>query len=198
MVSQAASSPTTMECPVCYCSDATCKLVCGHAFCGQCVKEWWLKSENDTQGCPMCRKPIYFRGMNDKVVEWDDERREQMFERVYSRVFDEIVEDVEDEFGAAMAMFSLREFDEQFKKLKDMDDYDFSEEELYEMSNSIFVEFIKSTPPREYRDVPAHEKMLFVPKHKSAIQRSPKSPRARVPQSPFTDLWSILIKINLV
>ena len=193
MVSQAASPPSTMECPVCYCNDATCSLVCGHSFCGQCVKEWWLKSESECQGCPMCRRAIYFRGMKSKVAEWDNERHEQMLERVYARVFDEIVDDVEDDFGAAMAMFSLREFGENFQKMRDLDGM--TEENMFDMASNIFIEFVTENPPPEYDELRTFEHMLFVPKKKSAIQRSPKSPRARVPRVPTTDLWDVVILV---
>ena len=188
MVSQA-----VMECPVCYCNDATCSLVCGHSFCGQCIKEWWLKSDNECQGCPMCRRPIYFRGMKSKVEQWDGERREQVAERVYARVFDEIVEDIDDELSAGIAMFTLYAFDEQFAKMKYIDDI--SEEELFEMASNIFIDWITENPPPEFDEIRTFEHMLFVPKKKTAITHSLKTARVRSTRDSPIETWNVVIMV---
>lgn len=61
-----------MECAVCYdeCARA-CKLVCGHTFCTKCVKEWYNKGTGT--GCPMCRRPMYFKGFHQARDAWDEE-----------------------------------------------------------------------------------------------------------------------------
>ena len=65
-----------MECAVCYdeCSRA-CKLVCGHVFCTGCVKEWYRKGAGT--GCPMCRRPMYFKGFHKARDAWDEEAYEE-------------------------------------------------------------------------------------------------------------------------
>ena len=65
----------TMECSVCYENTSTCKLVCGHSFCMSCIKEWYLKSEEDPT-CPMCRQRLYFKGMHKQEQQWENERYE--------------------------------------------------------------------------------------------------------------------------
>ena len=84
-----------MECPVCYSSAASCNLVCGHAFCNDCVKEWYNKS--DEQNCPMCRKGMYFKGMYKVRKEWDKEARDAHIQEIYAGAVNDIIEEFEDE-----------------------------------------------------------------------------------------------------
>jgi len=77
-----------MECPVCYCDKALCKLVCGHSFCKSCVKTWYYKC--DEPSCPMCRRALYFKGMHKVVEEWDEERAVKKNEDAFNKAFDEI------------------------------------------------------------------------------------------------------------
>jgi len=60
-----------MECAVCYETCPGLKLVCGHAFCRGCVKQWIMKGTG--AGCPMCRRPVYFKGYYKKAAEWEEE-----------------------------------------------------------------------------------------------------------------------------
>lgn len=60
------------ECAVCYSDEGPFrKLCCGHEFCGSCIKQWYLKGTG--AGCPMCRRPIYFKGFHNVRDEWDEE-----------------------------------------------------------------------------------------------------------------------------
>jgi hypothetical protein len=60
------------ECAICYSEDGPFrKLGCGHEFCGGCIKQWYAKGTGT--GCPMCRRPIYFKGFNKVRAEWDEE-----------------------------------------------------------------------------------------------------------------------------
>ena len=79
------------ECPVCYCNNATCKLVCNHSFCKGCVKTWYFKSEEPS--CPMCRRDMYFKGMHRVVRDWEDERILKKNEDAFDKAFDEIFEE---------------------------------------------------------------------------------------------------------
>ena len=84
-----------MECPVCYTDKSSCKLVCGHEFCKSCVKTWYYKCEEPS--CPMCRRDMYFKGMNRVVKVWETERAIKKNEDAFSQAFDEIfLEDEED------------------------------------------------------------------------------------------------------
>ena len=69
------------ECAVCYSATANCTLVCKHAFCKDCVKEWYHKSDDPT--CPMCRRAMYFKGMYKVAETWEKERNERRM-KMYS------------------------------------------------------------------------------------------------------------------
>ena len=81
---------TKMECAVCYdeCSQA-CKLVCGHVFCSKCVKEWYHKGTGT--GCPMCRRPMYFKGFHKAREAWDEEAWEGRCDEVFGETFDAVL-----------------------------------------------------------------------------------------------------------
>ena len=62
-----------MECAVCYSETGPFRrLCCGHEFCTGCVKTWYLKGTGT--GCPMCRRPIYFKGFHKVRDEWNEEQ----------------------------------------------------------------------------------------------------------------------------
>ena len=64
-----------MECSVCYSETGPfVKLCCSHEFCKGCVKSWYLKGTGT--GCPMCRRPMYWRGFHKTKEEWDREAYE--------------------------------------------------------------------------------------------------------------------------
>lgn len=80
-----------MECPVCYCDQANCKLVCKHSFCKSCVKSWYEKSDEPT--CPMCRHKLYFKGLYKLERIWEQERNEKINQQAFNDEFDYIFED---------------------------------------------------------------------------------------------------------
>jgi len=60
------------ECAVCYSETGPFRtLGCGHEFCGGCIKQWYLKGTGT--GCPMCRRPIHFKGFAAVRDAWDEE-----------------------------------------------------------------------------------------------------------------------------
>lgn len=79
------------ECEVCYAAKSHCKLVCGHSFCFECVKKWYNKGS--AQNCPMCRAPIYFKGMYKKRQEWVEEAYQTKVNEVFSEHFDATLEE---------------------------------------------------------------------------------------------------------
>lgn len=105
-----------MECPVCFSNKTNCTLTCGHSFCMDCVKNWWMKSNECN--CPMCRKSMYFRGMNNKVKEWNEEREHSIIQSAYSKLFDEIYDILEESEMSAtqceFAMMAFMSFEERF------------------------------------------------------------------------------------
>ena len=64
------------------------KLCCGHVFCKGCIKNWYLKGSNGT-ACPMCRKPVYWRGFHEVREEWNDEAYENKCDEVFGEALDE-------------------------------------------------------------------------------------------------------------
>ena len=62
-----------MECSVCYGETGPFqKLCCGHTFCMGCVKQWYLRGAAGTS-CPMCRRPVYFKGFRKVRDQWDED-----------------------------------------------------------------------------------------------------------------------------
>jgi len=84
-----------MECPVCYCATAKCQLVCGHAMCSDCAKSWYQKS--DEPNCPMCREPMYFKGMWRLKEDMEEQRYDDQCSDLFSEATGDIFEDVEAE-----------------------------------------------------------------------------------------------------
>ena len=89
-----------MECPVCYCATANCKLVCGHGLCRDCATSWYKKS--DEPNCPMCRQPMYFKGMKKLKDEMEEDRFEEHCTELFTEASDDLFEDWE------MEMLELR------------------------------------------------------------------------------------------
>ena len=77
-----------MECSVCYETGPCRKLCCGHEFCSGCIKSWYLKGTGT--GCPMCRRPIYFKGFHKLEDQWNMDA----WETRCSEAFEHSVEDV--------------------------------------------------------------------------------------------------------
>ena len=76
-----------MECAVCYeAVKAPVKLTCGHAFCHECVKSWYLKGTGS--GCPMCRRPVYFRGFHKVRVDWEIDSWYEQCQQLFGDRFD--------------------------------------------------------------------------------------------------------------
>lgn len=79
-----------MECAVCYSDVAVpTKLVCGHVFCQECVKSWYLKGTGT--GCPMCRRPVYFKGFYARKSNWENDSWYNQCQDVYGEAFDALL-----------------------------------------------------------------------------------------------------------
>lgn len=80
-----------MECAVCY---ETCNkpkhLNCGHDFCTSCIKEWFLRSEE--RGCPMCRRPINFRGLLSSGWLQEREETQESDESFFTDMFEDCID----------------------------------------------------------------------------------------------------------
>lgn len=119
-----------MECAVCYSETGPFqKLCCGHTFCAGCVKNWYLKGSAGSS-CPMCRRPMYFKGFHKVREEWNDEAYENRCAEILGEALDEsIAESLEmaetfptfrDEI-LEDAMQDLLEIERTFRYLKNED-----------------------------------------------------------------------------
>jgi hypothetical protein len=126
---------------------------------------------------------------------WEEEREEKMKEAVYTKIFNEIIEDLGEDFDeleATLAMFALREFDERFRKFAYDCDWDFTEDELYEMVGDVFMDVYTE---KTKWDETAPNNLLFVPKAKNGTERMIREAQARDTPTPPLDLYTILIVV---
>lgn len=95
-----------MECAICYeeCG-RTCKLICGHTFCTGCVKAWHTKGTGS--GCPMCRRPMYFKGFHALQEEWRNERLDEIFGEAVDQCIQESL-DIDRDLGEHWALSQVK------------------------------------------------------------------------------------------
>jgi hypothetical protein len=75
---------------VCYESEAQCHFTCGHGFCGDCTKTWYMKGKST---CPMCRGSMCFRGITKLKKQWYREKQVQVYIDLIEKIFDELGKD---------------------------------------------------------------------------------------------------------
>ena len=127
------------ECPVCYCSKATRKLTCGHSFCKTCVKEWYVKCD-ESPTCPMCRKDLYFKGMEQCIEEWNEEHTDAIFQRIFDEEFENIIDYGTDE----SAMYWLEILQDRLNEVREFyEEYDLTQDDIEEMlwDDEVFEEY---------------------------------------------------------
>ena len=156
-----------MECPICYCSQATCKLACKHSFCFDCVKKWYTKCPDESSpSCPMCRKNIYFKGINKKIDDWEDEHREYIFQNFFEEKLNEILEDVN-----PFSMLLLEFISERLEKIRNLDYiYDEDDIEFFILHDTIIEKY------DIHDDIQPSKFLLNVSKH-------PQQPRKKTKRS---------------
>ena len=111
-----------MECSVCYCETGSfCKLTCGHSFCTGCIKTWYLKGSGMNTSCPMCRRPMYFRGFHKVRDEWDEELWENRCADAYGQAIDEIFEDAVDFASGFRPKMAQRIMFDMISDIKDIE-----------------------------------------------------------------------------
>ena len=104
------------ECSICYEENPKCRLVCGHQFHHECIKEWYLKGRNTK--CPICRNNICYRGMRKHVHKWHNKRREEQFAAVYQDVIFRTVSELKDCGLLQLATHEILEsIEKDYKKL---------------------------------------------------------------------------------
>lgn len=107
------------ECAICYGeSGSFCKLTCGHEFCAGCIKTWCQKGTGT--GCPMCRRPVYFKGFYKIRKEWDEEAWEVHTAEVFSEAIDEVIDTaltMAAGLGHRFKSFMMKELQDDLKDL---------------------------------------------------------------------------------
>ena len=153
------------DCGVCYTNEPRCKLVCGHAFCYQCVKNWYQKSEEPS--CPMCRGSLYFRNMMSHVDRWIDERIEAYNEECFNAALEEIFNEDDLEFyGTDDILWEIEELQKRFHTFVDTE-YDMEDvleamdEEIQAVSGNSWI----------WDDIKDNDKNIFVTKHRTHFRR---------------------------
>lgn len=168
-----------MECPICYTNTPDCKYFCGHSFCKTCTKEWFTKCD-DEPSCPMCRKSIYFKGIDKKKDEWEEERIDNMFQRVFAEAVDDILED--DELSTRWILFEIGLIEDRLRKLKDLGEWltDVADEDYISyVVSDVFTPIVVCKLPPLYYTVPSWIKMLAVSKHKNTTRKTTNFNRNR-------------------
>ncbi len=147
-------------CSVCMDNTLNCKLVCGHEFCSECVKEWYHKCGGHGPSCPMCRQSLYFKGMYKITQHWDEEKYENQIQGVYSEMFDAICDEMEDFDEGELVMEELIEMEEKLKKFLNCDEY-WDPEVLLEVVSDPFCEPSFSKDHYAYENPPQKIKGMF-------------------------------------
>lgn len=137
---------------MCYDACAGCTLICGHAFCHSCVRQWYESSADPT--CPMCRGSLYFRGMRRCVERWDAEAVDKQRADIWDEIITFVIE-----IGCGIPI--LRWAEDRFKYCDDVDIILDSDIE-FEISN---------TKTHMVHDPFTWMSLLFVTKHR--LRRNP-------------------------
>lgn len=173
-----------MECPVCYNNQTSCSLVCGHSFCRDCIKSWYYKSTEQCT-CPMCRRDLYFKGMNNIVAKWEDERRDEQLQDLFARAFDEaLTEDDLDFFGSEFVLDQLICIEERFNKLSDSD---YSIEDIEYLIDDFMLELVTDFYEIWDDEFTLFLKFLFVTKR--VVRKRSKQARNNAKKEPFGTLF---------
>ena len=153
------------DCGVCYTNEPKCKLVCGHAFCYQCVKNWYQKSEDPS--CPMCRGSLYFRNMRCHTEKWENERIDLYNEECFNNALEEIFDEDELEFyGPDDILWQIEELQKRYHTFLDTD-YD-----MAEVLEALEEEIATASNGWIWDDIDDTGKNLFVTKHKTQRRKS--------------------------
>lgn len=96
----------------------------------------------------MCRKNLYFRGLHKKADQWNIEQQEEMIQKVFNEMFEDILEDIDE-----LTMPWLNFISERFEEIRTCGWNDLTEEDVeYFMYNDIVEPEDES--PLVYRDIP--------------------------------------------
>ena len=156
-----------MECSVCYENGPCRKLCCGHEFCSGCIKSWYLKGTGT--GCPMCRRPIYFKGFHKVEEQWNMDAWETRCSEVFEHSVEDVMQNLKEmlvawpqEFHAFFRRNAMRELKKNERMFSSLKEGGFDSEEIDYLLNDTDFYFTKAfgsyTPA-----LPRQEKVAYKP-----------------------------------
>jgi hypothetical protein len=176
------------DCGVCYANEPRCKLVCGHAFCYQCVKNWYQKS--DEPSCPMCRGSLYFRSMRTHVEKWEHERVDAYNEECFNQVFESLFDEDDLEFyGTGDILWEIEEIQKRYHRFIETA-YD-----MEDVLNAHDDDIITVGGPLFIYDL--FDKNLFVTKHQTHRIKSRNGKRVMGKRDSPMGVDMILLRIEV-
>ena len=78
---------------MCYENEVCCKFTCGHGFCNDCTKSWYMKGKST---CPMCRASMCFKGITKMKKLWYQEKQEETYKNLVTLIFEELMGEYDD------------------------------------------------------------------------------------------------------
>ena len=174
-----------MECSVCYSEGGSFyKLTCGHAFCTGCIKTWYLKGTGT--GCPMCRRPIYFKGFHKIRDEWDEDAYQTRCSEILSNAFDEAFTETQEMvsyFGSKFRKQIMRDLIQEFQDIEST--FNFLKHEEVDVDSIEYILFdtdmyysSRRMHSYEWLDEPPKEMATRYPYIKTKVTGSMKRGRA--------------------
>ena len=158
-----------MECSVCYETGPCRKLCCGHEFCSGCIKSWYLKGTGT--GCPMCRRPIYFKGFHKVEDQWKMDAWETRCSEVYDQLIEDAMQDLQfmlsiwpKDYHAFFLRKTMREFRKTERMFSAMKESFYDSDEIDYLLNETDFYFTKALGSSSYEPaIPRREKAPYKP-----------------------------------
>jgi RING-finger-containing E3 ubiquitin ligase len=155
-----------MECPVCYENEACCKFTCGHGFCKECTKSWYMKGKSS---CPMCRASMCFKGITKLKKRWHREKQEKTYENLVTLIFDELMEEYDDIVLQCLEVVQNRF---EYTMLK-QPNISCEELDIVLRMTWVDVDYLLNSPSLDMYEPMTFTRYLMVSKHKYINRRLP-------------------------
>jgi hypothetical protein len=156
-----------MECSVCYETGPCRKLCCGHEFCSGCIKSWYLKGTGT--GCPMCRRPIYFKGFHKLEEQWNMDAWETRCSEVFDNSVEDVIQNMQEmlilwpqKFHAFFKRNAMRELKKTERMFFSLKESCYASEEIDYLLNETDFYFANTTGSYE-PVLPRREKVAYKP-----------------------------------
>lgn len=147
----------SVECPVCYENKVACQFTCGHGFCKDCTKMWYMKGKCS---CPMCRAPMCFRGIIEAKKAWHREKWDEVYFDTVAEIFEKLGEEYRDVLLQCLEAVQNR-FEYVTLKYPKL-----NRDELHFVLcvTWIDVDYLMNVPRKKIYEPRTFEKYIFIPK----------------------------------